>query len=709
MSLTPVLEIIISLAALYWLLSMGCSFFVEALNSLVLNVRAKALERFVCEMVLGTGKVPQLLTWRRGLDFFRRSTLDATKKGGKAASNSDAGSLADPLGLFSHGLVKSLRKPHFLSTGGATPPSYIPSRAFAQALLDRLKMLGWCTDPMPNAEMAGILTALTTPRPALAPLHPSAVTALGTLVPGTSSLLDLATVLLRSLNTMAVSDACTELRRLIQLLAPTAPAVLSGTPLHLHNIAQAALDALEQLPQRTQHGTRPLQEVIGTDALWMLAVRIAGREVQVDTVVLDAVKHLLQVAPLPTALKEALRPILADAHFDADKLLKGIETWYEAVMDRASGWFKRNATVMLGVFGLVAACSLNINTLQVIRDLKNDPGLRLAGVAAAEGIYHAGGRPVMAQQLAFLELHKGGVWRKTAVAAEQAASAAASGNLDVYDDHDTLRRAVASKATPAILQQVDVDGVRFYSMRDAMRLRLLTSGAMVAAAVQAQAWSRSHDAPGDTAYLAARDRLREALCSGSTETDMLASKDVNANANTQMPIASRLQSWPACAWIGKILPAKSEKPDKPNTVDGRATELLGLWQAPELVWHAGLAKALFALDQQYKLATPDAARLQAAWEEALQQYDLAVTVAHDNAGQAEDFLARIPSLQKQSVTFSALSSTPVPGTGWDILNELVGWFITAVMVSYGAPFWFDLISKLLGQRASVGPKPAPAD
>ena len=62
MNLNALLEIIISLVALYWLLSTACSYFVEGINSLLMNVRAKALERFVCEMVLSVNKVCLLYT-----------------------------------------------------------------------------------------------------------------------------------------------------------------------------------------------------------------------------------------------------------------------------------------------------------------------------------------------------------------------------------------------------------------------------------------------------------------------------------------------------------------------------------------------------------------------------------------------------------------------------------------------------------------------
>jgi hypothetical protein len=36
-----------------------------------------------------------------------------------------------------------------------------------------------------------------------------------------------------------------------------------------------------------------------------------------------------------------------------------------------------------------------------------------------------------------------------------------------------------------------------------------------------------------------------------------------------------------------------------------------------------------------------------------------------------------------------------------ILKSLAGWFITALALSLGAPFWFDLLNKLMKLRGSV--------
>jgi hypothetical protein len=46
-------------------------------------------------------------------------------------------------------------------------------------------------------------------------------------------------------------------------------------------------------------------------------------------------------------------------------------------------------------------------------------------------------------------------------------------------------------------------------------------------------------------------------------------------------------------------------------------------------------------------------------------------------------------------------------TGWDFWLKLLGWLVTAFAVSFGAPFWFDALSKL-GSLRNSGAKPQPS-
>jgi hypothetical protein len=42
---------------------------------------------------------------------------------------------------------------------------------------------------------------------------------------------------------------------------------------------------------------------------------------------------------------------------------------------------------------------------------------------------------------------------------------------------------------------------------------------------------------------------------------------------------------------------------------------------------------------------------------------------------------------------------PLGGAGW--IQRIIGWMLTAVAVSLGAPFWFDLLNRFMNLRNSV--------
>ncbi len=45
---------------------------------------------------------------------------------------------------------------------------------------------------------------------------------------------------------------------------------------------------------------------------------------------------------------------------------------------------------------------------------------------------------------------------------------------------------------------------------------------------------------------------------------------------------------------------------------------------------------------------------------------------------------------------------------WSVIHKIFGWLVTAMAVSLGAPFWYELFNKLLSVRKSIAPAPAPA-
>src|SRR6185312_855798 len=67
--------------------------------------------------------------------------------------------------------------------------------------------------------------------------------------------------------------------------------------------------------------------------------------------------------------KKYILSLIADSHNDIDKLKAMLEDWFNNMMDRASGWYKRQAQLILLVIGLVVAVIFNVDTLGIIGKL----------------------------------------------------------------------------------------------------------------------------------------------------------------------------------------------------------------------------------------------------------------------------------------------------------------------------------------------------
>ncbi len=76
------------------------------------------------------------------------------------------------------------------------------------------------------------------------------------------------------------------------------------------------------------------------------------------------------------SLRTALTPILATAEGDLNKAIKGIEAWYDSTMERATGWYKRRATLCLFWTGFLLAAAVNADSIQVAYRLSGDQALR---------------------------------------------------------------------------------------------------------------------------------------------------------------------------------------------------------------------------------------------------------------------------------------------------------------------------------------------
>lgn len=81
--------------------------------------------------------------------------------------------------------------------------------------------------------------------------------------------------------------------------------------------------------------------------------------------------------------RRALLSLIDAAGNDAAQARQNIEDWYNASMDRVSGWYKRRVQIVLLIIGLVAAVLLNADSVAIVRALNSDRNLRQIVVAAA--------------------------------------------------------------------------------------------------------------------------------------------------------------------------------------------------------------------------------------------------------------------------------------------------------------------------------------
>ncbi|MYM67779.1 hypothetical protein GTP45_13170 [Pseudoduganella sp. FT55W] len=83
-------------------------------------------------------------------------------------------------------------------------------------------------------------------------------------------------------------------------------------------------------------------------------------------------------------LTRTLLAIMGDGPDDAAALENAVRIWYDTVMDRISGWYKRRSQFVLFLVGLFYACVMNIDALQLSKRLWSDSALTAQLVQKAE-------------------------------------------------------------------------------------------------------------------------------------------------------------------------------------------------------------------------------------------------------------------------------------------------------------------------------------
>ena len=86
---------------------------------------------------------------------------------------------------------------------------------------------------------------------------------------------------------------------------------------------------------------------------------------------------------------ESLLPLVEQAGDSLDVARRNVAAWYEAAMDRVSGWYKRRTRWWLFWVGAGVAVVFNVDTIEIARTLVHNPTLRVS--LAEEGARVAAG------------------------------------------------------------------------------------------------------------------------------------------------------------------------------------------------------------------------------------------------------------------------------------------------------------------------------
>jgi hypothetical protein len=97
---------------------------------------------------------------------------------------------------------------------------------------------------------------------------------------------------------------------------------------------------------------------------------------------LDGLRQAISNLPQARA-RQALLALLGEAQGDVEKFKTLLETWFNNVMDRVSGWYKRQAQAIVVLLATVLVITLNVNSFQLGKAFLRDPSLRESLVTEA--------------------------------------------------------------------------------------------------------------------------------------------------------------------------------------------------------------------------------------------------------------------------------------------------------------------------------------
>ena len=95
-------------------------------------------------------------------------------------------------------------------------------------------------------------------------------------------------------------------------------------------------------------------------------------------------------------LKKSLRVLVDEAGSELGRLQEGVETWFNDMMDRVSGWYKRKVQFIIFCMALVLVGAFNADTFAIAKNLLYSAPVRAAIVAKADELVNKSPAPAAA-------------------------------------------------------------------------------------------------------------------------------------------------------------------------------------------------------------------------------------------------------------------------------------------------------------------------
>ena len=316
--------------------------------------------------------------------------------------------------LYQHPLIEGSTKNYKPGAAGELPwrgsgPSYIPSRAFANILME---LLHGADNALRQTE-AALLKALemaTTGAAAVADIK-RAVDQMATDLPPILPAA-IATAIKKDLAQLSAILGRNDAGRLAAWLAELEGSTHAITDLN----SSEAKTELTKLVNDAQNGNLSAAQirVAATNAIAKLPAGASGDMVRANlNLVLtrleagysvgDAAADVQRfIRGIPAGyvrllieelkdekMKKALIALFDDAGNDIEKFKQNIEVWFNNAMDRVGGWYKRRSQTVTGVISLIVVVMMNVDAMLIVRYLDANPGVRDSLVTQAKAYVDA--------------------------------------------------------------------------------------------------------------------------------------------------------------------------------------------------------------------------------------------------------------------------------------------------------------------------------